>query len=96
MDNSIKTDTPSVREEGEETRDEDLKQIKQAVKNVITSCYATLYSTVSGCIPVFAKAMLQAELITHVMRSEHFGNIMQDYTAGIECICSYTDLVNYC
>ena len=97
MDNSIKTDTPSVLEEGEETRDEDLKQIKQAVKNVITSCYATLYSTVSGCLPDFAKEMLQAQLITHyVMRSEHFGNIMQDYTAGIECICSYTDLVNYC
>ena len=90
-------DTPSVLEEGEEIRDEDLKQIKQAVKNVITSCYATLSSTVSGCLPNFAMEMLQAELITHyVMRSEHFGNIMQDYTAGIECICSYTGLVNYC
>ena len=36
MDNSIKTDTPSVLEEGEETRDEDLKEIKQAVKHAIT------------------------------------------------------------
>ena len=90
-------DTPSVLEEGEKTRDEDLKQIKQEVKNIITSCYATLSSTVSGCLPDFAKEMLQAKLITHyVMRSEQFGNIMQDYTAGIECICSYTDLVNYC
>ena len=86
-------DTPSFLEES----DEDLKEIKKALKNVITSCYATLYSTVSGCLPDFAMKMLQAELITHyVMRSEHFGNIMQDYTAGIEYICSYTDLVNYC
>ena len=51
----------------------------------------------SGCLPDFAMEMLQAQLITHyVMRSEHFDNIMQDYTAGIECICSYTELVNYC
>ena len=90
-------DTPSVLEEGEKTSDMDLKQIKQEVKNVITSCYATLSSTVSGCLPDFAMEMLQAQLITHyVMRSGQFGNIMQDYTAGIECICSYTDLVNYC
>ena len=90
-------DTPSVLEEGEETRDKDLKQIKQEVKNVITICYATLSSTVSSCLPDLAKEMLQAQLITlYVMKSEHFGNIMQDYIAGIECICSYTDLVNYC
>ena len=84
-------------EKGEEPHDKSLKQIKQEVKNVITSCYADLSSAVSGCLPDFAKEMLQAQLITHcVMRSEHFDKIMQDYTACLDLIGSYTDLVEKC
>ena len=84
-------------EKGEETTDKGLKQINQAVKNVITSCYADLSSAVSGCLSDFAKEMLQAQLISRcVMKSENFDKIMQDYITCLDLIGSYTELVEKC
>ena len=84
-------------EKGGEATDEGLKQINQAVKNVITSCYADLSSAVSGCLPDFAKEMLQAQLISRcVMKSENFDKIMQDYITCLDLIGSYTELVEKC
>ena len=93
-----KTDKTNL--EDDEPRDQypdNLKRMKQVIKNVISSCHDKLSESLSGCLPDFANKMLSEQLITDsVMRKADFNEIIGDYKAGISTIIKYTELRGYC
>ena len=92
--------TDNKNQEDDEPREQDadnLKRMKQVVKNVISNCYANLSESLSGCLSDFANKMLSEQLITDsVMRKADFNEIIGDYKAGISTIFKYTELQGYC
>ena len=93
-----KTDKTNL--ENDEPREQDadnLKRMKQVVRNVMSNCYANLSESLSGCSSDFANKMLSEQLITDsVMRRADFNDIIRDYKAGINTIFKYTELQKYC
>ena len=93
-----KTDKTNL--ENDEPREQDadnLKRMKQVVRNVMSNCYANLSESLSGCSSDFANKMLSEQLITDsVMRRADFNDIIRDYKAGINTIFKYTELQTYC
>ena len=93
-----KTDKTNL--ENDEPREQDadnLKRMKQVVRNVMSNCYADLSESLSGCSSDFADKMLSEQLITDsVMRRADFKDIIGDYKAGINTIFKYTELQRYC
>ena len=84
-------------DEPREQYPDNLKRMKQVVKNIISNCHDKLSESLSGSSSDFANKMLSEQLITDsVMRKADFNEIIGDYKAGISTIFKYTELQGYC
>ena len=79
-----------------EFSDVNVVTIRERIKDVFTTRYAKLYTTLEGCLPSFARKMMEAKLINREsMKTENFDKIMDEFFAGMEWIGA-SDLESNC
>lgn len=76
--------------------DDNVVMLREMIKGVFNRRYSKLYTTLEGCLPSFARKMMEAELISREsMKTDNFDKIMDEFFAGMEWL-GVSDLESNC